>query len=150
MNKKYIDIILSIFFIVLAILLYGSADTINQAVSKASTNSTSTYVNTLAIILAIAGIIELIKNIISSPKVIQFTKNPKKFILLIIFLVLYVKVMEYFGFIISTFLFLIITIIVMGYTKKTNVIIISIAITSVIYILFQVGFEILLPEATIF
>jgi len=39
---------------------------------------------------------------------------------------------------------------VMGYTKKTNVIIISIAITSVIYILFQVGFEILLPEATIF
>lgn len=149
-NKKYIEIVVSIFFIVLAALLYGSADTVNQAVSQASTDSTSAYVNTLAIILGIAGTIELIFTIISSPTLIEFTKNPGKFILLIILLVGYVWIMEYVGFIVSTLLFLPITMITMGYKSIVKSLIISVAITLFVYLLFEVGFEILLPEPTIF
>ncbi len=150
MNKKYIEIIVSIFFIVLAALLYGSADTVNQAVSQASTDSTSTYVNTLAIVLGVAGVIELIMSIISSPSVIEFTKNPRKFILLILSLIGYVWLMEYIGFIVSTLLFLPLTMKIMGYKSIVKSLIISAGITLFVYLLFQVGFEILLPEPTIF
>ncbi len=149
-NRKYIEIIISIFFIVLAALLYGSADTVNQAVSQASTDSTKMYVNTLAIILGIAGVIELITSIISSSSMIEFTKNPTKFILLIISLVGYVWIMEYIGFIVATLIFLPITMRIMGYKNMLKSLIISIGITLFVYLLFQVGFEILLPEATIF
>lgn len=149
-NRKYIEIIVSIFFIVLAALLYGSADTVNQAVSQASTDSTSTYVNSLAIILGIAGIIELIMSAISSPSFIEFTKDPTKFILLIISLVGYVWIMEYIGFIVSTLIFLPVTMKIMGYKSIVKSIIISVGITLFVYLLFQVGFEILLPEQTLF
>jgi putative tricarboxylic transport membrane protein len=149
-NRKYIEIIVSIFFIVLAALLYGSADTVNQAVSKASTDSTSMYVNTLAIVLGIAAIFELVMSIISSPSVIEFTKNPTKFILLIFSLVGYVWIMEYIGFILSTLVFLPITMRVMGYKSIIKSLVISAGITLFVYLLFQVGFEILLPEPTIF
>ena len=149
-NRKYIEIIISIFFIVLAALLYGSADTVNQAVSQASTDSTRMYVNTLAIILGIAGVMELIKSVISSPSVIEFTKNPTKFILLILSLVGYVWIMEYIGFIISTLIFLPTTMKIMGYKSIVKSLIISAGITLFVYLLFQVGFEILLPEPTIF
>ncbi len=149
-NRKYIEIIISIFFIVLAALLYGSADTVNQAVSQASTDSTRMYVNTLAIILGIAGVIELITSIISSSSMIEFTKNPTKFILLIISLVGYVWIMEYIGFIVATLIFLPITMRIMGYKNMLKSLIISIGITLFVYLLFQVGFEILLPEPTIF
>ena len=149
-NRKYIEIIVSIFFIVLAALLYGSADTVNQAVSQASTDSTSAYVDTLAIVLGIAGVIELVMSIISSPSVIEFTKSPTKFVLLIISLVGYVWIMEYVGFIVSTLLFLPITMRIMGYKSIVKSLIISVGITLFVYLLFQVGFEILLPEPTIF
>ena len=150
MNKKYIEIALGIFFIVLSVLLYGSADTVNQAVSKASTDSTSAYVDTLAIILGIAGIIEIGMSIFSNSSKIEFTKNPKRFILLILALVCYVWIMEYIGFIISTLGFLPLTMRIMGYSNIIKSIIISLGITAFVYLLFQVGFEILLPEATIF
>jgi len=150
MGRKYIDISLSIFFIVLAALLYGSADTVSQAVSQASTDSTSAYVNTLAIVLGIAGLIELIKSALSTSSIINFTHNPKKFIFLIVSLFSYVFILDYFGFVISTMIFLPITMNLMGYKSVIKSILIAAGITATVYLLFQVGFEILLPEATIF
>ena len=149
MNKKYIDIIVSIFFIALAVLLYSSADTTSNAVSKASTDSTSTYVNALAITLGVAGVIEFIVSVLSNPSYVEFTKNPKKFFMLIFSLIAYVVMMEYIGFIIATFIFLIVTMRVMGYKNFLRSVVISVAITGGVYLLFQVGFEILLPEMTI-
>ena len=150
LQKKYIEIALSLLFILLAVLLYGSADTVNQAVSKASTDSTSTYVNTLAIVLGIAACIELVMSIISSPTVIEFTKDPLKFISLVLLLIAYVWSMEYIGFILATLLFLPATMKMMGYRSLIKSLFISAGITLFVYLLFQVGFEILLPEATIF
>ncbi len=143
-------IILSIFFIVLAALLYGSADTVNQAVSQASTDSTSTYVNTLAIVLGVAGTIELIMSAISSPSVIEFTKDYKKFFFLIVALIIYVASIEYIGFIVATLIFLPVTIKAMGYASIIKALVISSGITLFVYLLFQVGFDILLPEASLF
>ncbi|WP_458701642.1 tripartite tricarboxylate transporter TctB family protein [Sulfurospirillum sp. 1307] len=150
MNKKYIEIILSIFFIVLSALLFSSADTVSNAVSKASTDSSSLYVQALAIALGIAGVVELAMSIISNPSFIEFTKRPDKFFTLILLLIAYVWIMEYIGFILGTLIFIPATMRAMGYNKFIKSIIISIAITAGVYLLFQVGFEILLPEITIF
>jgi len=148
--KKYIEAFLSLLFIGLAYYLYGSADTVNQAVSKASTDSTSTYVNTLAIVLGLTAFIELIQSLFSKPSKITFTPNPLRFITLVVLLVLYVWGMEYVGFIVATMLFLPATMIGMGYRNYLKALIISAGITLFVYLIFQVGFEILLPEPTLF
>ena len=150
LQRKYIEIAMSFLFILLAVLLYGSADTVNQAVSKASTDSTSTYVNTLALILGIAAGVELIMSVLSSPTVIEFTKNPFRFIALILLLIGYVWSMEYIGFILATLLFIPATMKMMGYQSLIKSLFISAGITLFVYLLFQVGFEILLPEPTLF
>jgi len=150
LQRKYIEIALSMLFILLAVLLYGSADTVNQAVSKASTDSTSTYVNTLAIVLGIAAGIELIMSILSNPTMIEFTQKPLKFLSLILMLVGYVWGMGYIGFILATLLFLPATMKMMGYESLIKSLLISAGITLFVYLLFQVGFEILLPEPTLF
>jgi len=149
MNRKYIEIALSLSFIALAVILYGSADTTSNAVSKASTDSTSMYVNALAITLGFAGIFELIMSIRTSSSIVRFTKDPKKFAFLVVCLVLYVWSMPYIGFVISTLIFLPVTMRAMGYTNLVRSLIISVAITGSVYLLFRVGFDIPLPEMTI-
>ncbi len=149
MKKKYLEVALSLLFILIAVLLYGSADTVNQAVSKASTDSTSTYVNTLAIVLGLVASVELVLSILSHPTTIEFTKDPRRFFALIILLIAYVWGMEYIGFILATLLFLPVTMRMMGYRNWVKSLIISAAITLFVYLLFQVGFEILLPEPTV-
>jgi len=150
MNKKYIEIITSIFFIALAALLYGSADSVSVSVSKASTDSTSAYVNFLAILLGLSALVQLILSAISNSSVIEFTKSPKRFLSLIVSLAVYVFAMEYIGFIIATLIFLPITMRLMGYNKFIRSLIVSVGVTLFVYLLFEVGFEILLPEITIF
>ena len=150
MNKKYIDIVMSIFFIGLAALLFGSADSTSKAVSKASTDSTTMYVNFLAVMLGVFGFVELIKSFISKSSTVVFTKNPKKLVVLMCFLVFYIWSMQYIGFFIATLLFIPLTLWSMGYRKIVKSILVSFAIALFVYLLFEKGFEILLPEATIF
>ncbi len=146
MSKKYIDVLVSIFFIVLAILLYRSTATY----PKSALFTTAVYVKFLAISLGIAGILQLFFSFkIDISQKIIFAKNPKKFFILVVSLILYVWIMRYIGFIISTLLFLPSTMWFMGYKKFIKSIIISIGITLFVYILFVRIFEIQLPEATI-
>lgn len=150
LQKKYLEIALSLLFVLLAVLLYGSADTVNQAVSKASTDSTSAYVNALAIMLGLVASVEFVMSIFSSPAEIVFTKNPMKFGGLILLLIAYVWSMEFIGFVLATLLFLPATMRMMGYKSWVKSLMISAGITLFVYLLFQVGFEILLPEPTLF
>jgi hypothetical protein len=149
-KRKYIDILLSISFIILAALLFGSADSGSKAVSKASTDSETMYVNFLAIMLGLAGIAELFMSAISNPSVIKFTKNPKRFFTLILSLIGYVWIMQYIGFIISTLVFIPAIMRFMGYTRFFMSLVISSGITLFIYLLFEKGFDILLPGINIF
>ena len=146
MSKKYIDILVSIFFIVLAILLYRST----ASYPKSALFTTAVYVKFLAISLGIAGIVQLLFSFrIDISQKIVFAKEPKKFFILVVFLILYIWIMRYLGFIISTLLFLPTTMWFMGYKKFIKSIVISAGITLFVYILFVRIFEIQLPEATI-
>ena len=146
MSKKYIDIVLSIFFIILAVLLYRSTATF----PKSALFTTAVYIKFLSYMLGIASFAQLMISFSSdaSAKVI-FARDPKKFFILILFLIIYVWIMRYLGFIISTLVFLPLTMRYMGYNKFRKSIIISAGITLFVYILFVKLFEIQLPEATI-
>ncbi len=146
MSKKYIDIVLSIFFIILAVLLYRSTATF----PKSALFTTAVYIKFLAYVLGIASLVQLSVSFMSdsSEKVI-FARDPKKFFILILSLIVYVWIMRYIGFIISTLIFLPVTMRYMGYDKFRKSIIISAAITLFVYVLFVKLFEIQLPEATI-
>lgn len=147
MNKKYIDIILSLGLIVLAITLYKSVDSFRAS----SIVTTGIYIKFLAISLGLASLFELIKaSFINENKTITFTQNPKKFFLLIILLIVYIIIMEYFGFIISTLIFLPLTMKAMGYDKLILSLVYSTFIIVFVYLLFVQVFEIPLPEAIIF
>jgi len=132
---------------VLAILLYRST----AAYPKSALFTTAVYVKFLAVSLGFAGFLQLLFSFkIDASQKIIFAKNPKKFFILLVSLILYVWIMRYLGFIISTLIFLPVTMWFMGYKKIVKSIIISIGITLFVYILFVRIFEIQLPEATIF
>jgi len=146
MSKKYIDIVLSIFFIILAVLLYRSTATF----PKSALFTTAVYIKFLAYLLAITGFVQLVKSIRSDATItVIFAKNPKNFFILILSLIVYVWIIRYVGFIISTLIFLPVTMRYMGYKKFRKSIIISAGITLFVYVLFVQIFSIQLPEATI-
>ncbi|WP_331775973.1 tripartite tricarboxylate transporter TctB family protein [Sulfurospirillum sp. 1612] len=147
MSKKYLDIGLSIFFIVLAVLLYRST----ASFPKSTIFTTAVYIKFLAISLGLAGVVYFFNAIISDKYIkIVFTHNPKKFFLLILSLVVYVWVMHYLGFIVSTLIFLPVTMRFMGYNAFIKSLFISIGIALFVYFLFERIFEIQLPEMMIF
>ncbi len=146
MSKKYIDIVLSLFFITLAVLLYRST----ASFPKSALFTTAVYIKFLAYALGIAGFVQFIVSLMSDVSIkVVFAKNPKKFFILILSLIVYVWIMRYIGFIISTLIFLPVTMRYMGYEKFRKSIIISAGITLFVYVLFVQIFEIQLPEATI-
>lgn len=147
MNKRNINIIISIFLIFLAVSLY--MDTADFSASSIVT--TGIYIKFLAIFLCICSIIELFKSFfISKEDSFKISKNPKNFIILTVLLVFYVWIMGYIGFIVSTLVFLPFTIFLMGYKKVLNLIACSVGITVFVYFLFVKVFEIPLPENIIF
>ena len=146
MSKKYIDIVLSIFFIILAVLLYRSTATF----PKSALFTTAVYIKFLSYMLGIASFVQLVISFRADASIkVIFARDPKKFFILILFLIIYVWIMRYLGFIISTLIFLPLTMRYMGYNKFRKSIIISAGITLFVYILFVKLFEIQLPEATI-
>jgi len=146
MSKKYIDIVLSIFFIIIAVLLYRSTATF----PKSALFTTAIYIKFLAYLFAIASFVQLVKSIRSDATIkVIFAKNPKKIFILILSLIIYVWIIRYVGFIISTLIFLPVTMRYMGYEKFRKSIIISAGITLFVYLLFVQIFSIQLPEATI-
>jgi putative tricarboxylic transport membrane protein len=146
MNQKYIDVVVAISFFILAVTLYMST----AHFGKASLFTTSTYIKFLAISLGIASIVQVVKVLFFEYNLtVYFTKDPKRFIALIVTLLVYVFLMEYLGFIIATLIFLPLSMRFMGYPYVIKSLIITFGITIFVYVLFVMFFEIQLPVATI-
>ncbi len=147
MANKYLNILLSLVFIILGVLLYKS--TLDLKTSSIVT--TGFYIKFLAISLILSACIEILKSFIQNQnEKIDFAKDKKRFAYLIFFLIFYVAVMEYLGFSISSLLFLSLTMWFMGYKKPVRVIIISLIVIVFVQLLFANIFEIPLPKSTIF
>ncbi len=146
MNKKQLEIILSICFVVLAVLIYKSTANFHAS----SIVTTGFYIKFLAVSLAVSGIYELIKALIKNDlSSVSFAKNPKRFFLLILSLCLYVFIMEYLGFVVASLIFLPLTMFAMGYKSILKSFIISVFVVGFVYLLFVQVFEIPLPESSL-
>lgn len=147
MNKKQIEIILSICFIILGVLVFKSTSEFRAS----SIVTTGFYIKFLAISLAISGGYELVKALIKNDtSSVDFAKNPKRFFLLIILLCFYVFIMEYLGFVVSSLIFLPSCMFAMGYKNILRSFIISVFVVAFVYVLFVQVFEIPLPESSLF
>jgi putative tricarboxylic transport membrane protein len=147
MGERYIQVIVSLGLIVLAVLLYRST----APSVDAATFTTDVYVRFLAIALGASAAFEIIKNfIITGNEPVEITKHPKAFMLLIALLIVYVWSMDYLGFNVSTMLFLVATMYFMGYRSWWKNLLIAAGVTLFVYVLFVKVFVILLPEASLF
>ncbi len=141
---KFAEIVVCICVIVIAVLLYKST----AHFPKEAKGTSVVYVRFLAIVFGILGFMQLIISSTAKYKLDKFIEEPKKFVILICSLIAYVFFMSKIGFIISTLVFLPVTMHFMGYKNKIKSIIISLGITFFVYILFVKIFEISLPAAS--
>lgn len=146
MKKKQMEILLGICFVILAVLLYKSTASFRTS----SIVTTGFYIKFLAISLALSGGYELVKALIKNDtSKVSFAKNPKRFMSLIALLILYVFIMEYLGFIISSMIFLPLCMFAMGYKKVLKSFVISAFVVAFVYGLFVQVFDIPLPESSL-
>ncbi len=147
MRRKYINIFLSIVFVVLGVLLYKST----LELKGSSVVTTGFYIKFLAISLVLSALFELVKSFIENQKEkVVFAKDIKRFSFLVFFLIFYVLGMSYLGFITSSFIFLVATMYFMGYKNIAKAVLISIFVIAFVQLLFAYVFEIPLPKSTIF
>ncbi len=120
-------------FVLSGSMLIGTKSFPERAVSA------SRYVVFLAISLAVlSGILLLtsIKSNKSKDKRIEWIKNPLHFIETIVGIVLYFVLLQYFGFLIPSFLFLVIMGWLLGYRKPVRLIVSSVGLLLFIYLVF--------------
>ena len=146
-SYKVIEIPIYIFFIILAVLLYRST----ASFPESSQTTTAIYVKILSISLGILGFVQLILTFFHvNLSLNNLIKSPKKFLILVILLVIYVWIINVLGFNVSSVLYMVITMYAMGYRKHIKAILISILTTFSVYFLFYKIFEIPLPKGMLF
>ena len=147
MTKKIFDYFILIFCVVLAVLLHRST----ASYPEICQNSTASYVRFLALCLGILSLaqvgINYKKNDNSS---VEIYKDKRKFFTLLASLIVYALLISYFGFMLSTALFLPLTMVLMGHKKKITIIYASAGLLLFIQILFVSLLQVPLPEGIIF
>ncbi len=101
--------------------------------------SATRYVVFLAVSLAVLSLILLLSSIKTSPekeKKIEWIKNPAHFFETVAGIVVYFVLLQYLGFLIPSFLFLVAMGWLLGYRKPLKLILISIALLASIYLVF--------------
>ncbi len=147
MTKKIFDYFILIFCVVLAVLLHRST----ASYPEICQNSTASYVRFLALCLGILSLaqvgINYKKNDNSS---VEIYKDKRKFFTLLASLIVYALLISYFGFMLSTALFLPLTMVLMGHKKKMTIFYASAGLLLFIQILFVSLLQVPLPEGIIF
>ncbi len=147
MTKKIFDYIILVFCVVLAVLLHRST----ASYPEICQNSTASYVRFLALCLAILSMVQIginyKKNDNSS---VEIYKDKKRFFTLVILLVVYALLISYFGFMLSTALFLPLTMVLMGHRRKITIILSSAGLILFIQVLFVSVLQVPLPDGIIF
>ena len=105
----------------------------------------------LAICLAILSVIQLGINYKKNDNgSVEIYKDKRKFFTLLILLIIYALLISYFGFMLSTALFLPLTMVMMGHKKKITIILASAGLLLFIQFLFVSLLQVPLPEGLIF
>lgn len=154
--KKYGDIVVSIFYIVLAIaVLVLSKRLPKSAVMEIGPDFMPTVVSVIILILAGILLFLSVKNFKmhaeEAEKSGKDTSDYKRVLASLVLALVYVNVLKPVGFILSTLVYLVLQIIVLApddkRTKKDIILylVLDVVFTIIVYLLFRYGFKIVLP-----
>ena len=147
MTKKTVDYIILIFCAVIAVLLYRST----AFYPKVSQNSTANYVRFLAVCMGVLSLLQIYysrkKNDNSRA---DFYTNKKRFYSLVALLIAYISIIAFFGFMLSTAVFLPVTMFFMGHRKKRVILASSLGLLLFLQVLFVTILQVPLPRGIIF
>lgn len=148
MNSKS-DIIAAIFFIFLGLIFFWNSKSFPDSTREIGVGAFPRLLAGLLIILSIVLIINAIKNFTLSknpPLFKEFTKG-QKFILVVIFaLIIYIKILEPLGFILSSFLLLLTLMFIFGEKRKVILLFVPIGFSIILYVVFSKLAMVSLPE----
>lgn len=147
MTKKIADYFILVFCVVLAVLLHRST----ASYPEICQNSTAAYVRFLALCLGVLSLVQVYinykKNDNSS---VELYKDKRRFTILLILLLIYTLLISFFGFMLSTALFLPLTMFMMGHRNKKVIALSSAGLLLFIQILFVSLLQVPLPDGMIF
>ncbi len=147
MTKKFVDYIILVFCVVIAVLLHRSTASYPEICQV----STAAYVRFLALSLGILCLIQLYTNYKQNDNSsVEFYKDKKRFLTLVVLLFIYGLMISFFGFMLSTALFLPSTMYMMGHRRKITIVLSSAGLLLFLQILFVSLLQVPLPEGMIF
>lgn len=154
--KKYGDIVVSIFFMVIsAIIIIMAMQLPKSQVMDIGPDFMPIVISSISFILAAVLLVQSLRRFKRNAAELEGKTLPqydyKRVILSIILVLIYVVVMQPVGFIVSTLVYLILQMLVLAPEDKRSkkdiivLVIISIVFTLAVYFLFRYGFKILMP-----
>lgn len=147
MTKKIVDFIILFFCVVIAVLLYRST----ADFPSVSQNSTANYIRFLALSTGILSLLQIYYSYRKNDnEAVEFYTDKKKFFAFLILLIVYILLIAYFGFILSTALFLPATMFFMGHRKIKTIIFASAGLLLFLQVLFVSILQVPLPRGSIF
>lgn len=155
--KKYGDIVVSIFFMVLsAVMIFAATLLPKSKVMEIGPNFMPTLIGIFTFVLAAALLVISLKNLKSN--IAEAEANPpaecdyKRMLISLMLILIYVFTLKPVGFILTTLIYLPLQMYVLadaehrGKKDIITLVILSVVFTFVVFFLFRYGFKIVLPE----
>ncbi|MBC8499050.1 MAG: tripartite tricarboxylate transporter TctB family protein [Candidatus Atribacteria bacterium] len=150
--KSKSDIIAAIFLIFLSMIFFWNSRGFPDSKREIGVGAFPRLLAGLLIILSIVLIINAIKNFTlskSPPLFKEFTKGHKFILVVIAALLIYIRILEPLGFILSSFLLLLTLMFIFGEKRKMILLFVPIGFSIILYIVFAKLAMVSLPEGII-
>jgi putative tricarboxylic transport membrane protein len=151
LNSKS-DIIVAIFFILLGLISFWYSRAFPDSTREIGVGAFPSLLAGLLIILSIVLIVHAIKNFNLSknpPLFKKITKGQKLILIVVAALVIYIRILEPLGFILSSFLLLLTLMYIFGEKRTVLLFFVPIGFSIVLYIVFAKLAMVFLPEGII-
>ena len=143
MTKKYIDLAVLLFFILMAVLLYNSTASY-PGIAK---TTSAYYVRFLAVFIGGLSVLQLLINLIKDKNNsrLNLTENYPRFLGLLIALIVFALVFERLGFFISAGVFIPVVALILGYRNYLSIVLTTLSVLVFVYLVFVKLLSVSLP-----
>ena len=143
MTKKYIDLFVLAFFVIMAVLLYNSTASY-PGIAK---TTSAYYVRFLAIFIGVLSVVQLAINLFKDKNNyrLHLTDHYPRFFGLLISLIIFGLVFEYLGFFISAGIFIPVVALILGYRNYISLIVTTVFVLVFVYLVFVKLLSVNLP-----
>ncbi len=134
MTKKYIDLAVLLFFVVMAVLLYNST----ASYTGIAKTTSAYYVKFLAVFIGGLSVIQLAINLFRDKNNyrLHLSQHYPRFLGLLIMLIIFALVFEHLGFFVSAAVFIPVVALILGYKNYLTIIITTVSVLAFVYLIF--------------